>query len=551
MILLPIAFGAGLVTALTPCILPVLPIVLAGGGTGGKRRPYAIVAGLVTTFTLFTLAATAVLDAFNLGANTLTKIAVALLLLLAVTLVVPKVGELLERPFLVLTRRRAGDLGGGFLLGASLGVVFVPCAGPVFGAVSTLVGLHRVSALAVFVTIAYALGAALPMLLIAHGSRSVVSRLRAHAYPVRAALGVLMAAGALVIYQGWLTDLQTKVPAYAAAIQNVIEDNALAKRELRDLRGGQTKASGRAEAAAAKLGDYGRAPGFLGIAHWLNTEGGRPLTLEELRGRVVLLDFWTYSCINCLRTLPHLEAWDARYRAAGLTIVGVHTPEFQFEHDLGNVRGATKRLGVRYPVALDNDYVTWRAWGNQYWPAHYLIDARGHVRGAHFGEGAYRETERAIRTLLAAAGHTLPPPVEVEDDTPSGLLTPETYLGYLRMDRYTGTPVTKDRAARYTPATTLGNSEITFGGTWTVGGEQSVAGAGGGTIRLHFQARDVYIVLGGKGIVRTSVNGKPGAPIRVDGYRLYTAVDGSRTIRDGVLALRFSRGVGAYAFTFG
>src|SRR5205814_1347630 len=274
------------------------------------------------------------------------QIAVALLLVLAVTLVVPRAGELFERPFAFLTRRRTGDLGGGFVLGASLGLVFVPCAGPVFGAVSGLAGLHRVGASAVFVTLAYALGAALPMLAIAHGSRRAVARLRAHAQTIR----------------------------------------------------------------------------------------------------VVLVDFWTYSCINCLRTLSHLEAWDARYRKAGLAIVGIHTPEFAFEHDLGNVRGAVKRLGIRYPVGLDNAYSTWDAYQNQFWPAEYLIDARGRLRGAHFGEGRYGETEQEIRTLLAARGATLPPPTGIPDRTPTGLVTPETYLGYgHQLQTYVGTGVRPNR----------------------------------------------------------------------------------------------------------
>ena len=547
-LLLPIAFGAGLVTALTPCILPVLPIVLAGGSSGGKRRPYAIVAGLVTTFTLFTLAATAVLDALHLSANTLTKIAVAFLLLLALTLVVPKVAELVERPFLFLTRRRAGDLGGGFVLGASLGIVFVPCAGPVFGAVSTLVGLHRVSVGAVFVTIAYAVGAAIPMLLIAAGGRRLTARVRTNAYALRAGLGVLMGVAAIAIYEGWVTNLQTKVPSYAASIQNAIEGNALAKRELARLRGGSASQR-RAAAAAKKLGDYGNAPDFYGIAYWLNTPRDRPLMIGELRGKVVLVDFWTYSCINCLRTLSHLEAWNARYAKAGLQIIGVHTPEFEFEHDLANVRKATKRLGVTYPVALDNHYVTWNAYGNQFWPAEYLIDARGHVRAAHFGEGNYEETEDNIRALLAASGHTLPKPVNVADSTPSGLVTPETYLGYQRIDRYDGSPIRKDRLASYTQPLKLPQSHIAYGGMWNVGAEHATSGAGA-TIGLHFVAQDVYIVLGGNGVVRTSVDGKPGPSIRVDGFRLYTAVSG-KTTRDAVLQLRFPRGIDAYSFTFG
>ncbi|HEY7207622.1 MAG TPA: thioredoxin family protein, partial [Gaiellaceae bacterium] len=295
----------------------------------------------------------------------------------------------------------------------------------------------------------------------------------------------------------------------------------------------------------------GAAPEFVDTQHWFNTPGDQPLRLSSLRGRVVLVDFWTYSCINCLRTLSHLRAWDARYRKAGLTIVGVHSPEFAFEHELPNVRSAVKRLGVTWPVALDNDFVTWHAYGNQYWPAEFLIDAKGHIRGAHFGEGEYANTEREFRSLLAASGHKLPRPTELPDTTPRGLVTPESYLGYLRLDRYSGSKIHKDRFARYTSPTKLPQSHLAYDGAWNVGGEHIVSGPAGAAVRLHFFARKVYIVLGGKGTVRTSVDGKAGPPIHVDGYRLYTAVNGSDTIRDGQLDLRFPAGIDAYSFTFG
>jgi len=540
-LLLPIAFAAGLVTALTPCILPVLPIVLAGGGAGGRRRPYAIVAGLVASFTVFTLAATAILDAFHLGPATLTKIAVGMLLLLAATLVVPRFGELLERPFAVLTRRRGGELGGGFLLGASLGLVFVPCAGPVFGAVSSLAGLHRVGAAAVFVTIAYAAGAALPLLLVAHGGRAVAGRLRAQATVVRTVFGVAMAVAAVAIYEGWETSLQTKIPSFAASIQNAVEGNGYVKRQLAHLRGTRSRAE------TSRLRDYGQAPPIIGISHWVNS---RPLSLDELRGKVVLVDFWTYSCINCLRTLPHLEAWDARYRRAGLAIVGVHTPEFAFEHDPGNVRRAVARLGVRYPVALDNTYSTWNVYGNEFWPAEYLIDARGRLRGAHFGEGRYAETEHEIRSLLAERRTALPPATRMSDRTPTGLVTPETYLGYAhQLERYTGSGVRPDRFFEYNAPLQLPQSTFAYGGSWNIRPERAIAGRNA-RIFLHFLARDVYVVLGGTGRVGVLVNGRRAGSIGVDGPRLYTAVHGPR-IREGTLELRAWPGITAYSFTFG
>src|SRR4051812_38014676 len=309
LLLLAIGFLAGAITAVSPCVLPVLPILLAGGAS---RRPLAIVAGLVASFTLFTLFAQWVLGRLGLPQDALRDAALALLFLLAATLLVPPLGMLLERPFLPLTRRRGGDLGGGFLLGASLGLVFVPCAGPVLAAVTVVAATQRVDGRTAGLTLAYAFGAAVPMLGIAAGGRAVAGRLRASAQRIRIAAGVLIAAAAVVIALGFDTRFQTALPGYTDALQSSVEGRAAS--ELRDGSG---------------LAVLGTPPEFAGIDRWLNSP---PLTLASLRGKVVLVDFWTYSCINCLRTLPHLEAWDAAYRKAGLRIVGVHTPEFAFEH---------------------------------------------------------------------------------------------------------------------------------------------------------------------------------------------------------------------------
>jgi thiol-disulfide isomerase/thioredoxin len=298
------------------------------------------------------------------------------------------------------------------------------------------------------------------------------------------------------------------------------------------------------------LNDYGPAPDFARISHWLNTPDERPLTMDGLHGKVVLVDFWTYSCINCLRTLPYLEDWDERYRAKGLVIVGVHTPEFGFEHDLGNVRRAVDRLGVRYPVALDNDYGTWEAYSNQYWPADYLVDQSGHVRHVHIGEGDYRESERLIRLLLRAGGASrLPVPARDRDRTPRGIRTPETYLGYFRLDRFDSDKLVVQRPYDYRAPTSLPLDHWAYGGTWTVESERAIAGDGA-RLQLHFRARRVHLVLGGHGYVGVVLNGRGKGAIRVDGDRLYTLVSRSRTV-DGRLDLMFTPGVEAYAFTFG
>jgi cytochrome c biogenesis protein CcdA/thiol-disulfide isomerase/thioredoxin len=554
LILVPIAFAAGVITAFTPCILPVLPIVLAGGAGGGtKRRPYAIAAGLVTTFTAFLLAGAWLWGLLGISAKHQIRIGAVLLLLLALTLVVPKVGELVERPFALFTRRRAGDLGGGFLLGASLGLVFVPCGGPVLAALTANAATDRVGGWIVAIAIAYAVGAALPLLAIAHGSRGLAARFRQHAQAVRIGGGVLMAAAAVVIYQGWAETLQTKVPGYAQRVQNAVEGTATAKAKL-DRLGGKTKPAfvARGQQLASQLDkvplkDYGAAPDVHDISAWINS---RPLSLTKLRGKVVLVDFWTYSCINCLRTLPYLKAWDLRYRSKGLVILGVHTPEFAFEHDLGNVRAAVKRLGVDYPVALDNSYGTWKAYSNNYWPADYLVDQAGRVRHVHFGEGDYAQTERNIRLLLAAGkAGPLPQAGRDRDRTPLELRTPESYLGYLRIGNYAGSPLRTDRVAAYGFPASLTQDSYAYAGMWKVEGERIVAGDNA-RLRLHFQARTVHLVLTGRGFVTVKVNGKMLQTARVDGARLYTLVR-QKSASDGMLELSFTRDLAAYAFTFG
>ena len=541
LILIAIGFVAGIVTALSPCVLPVLPIVLAGGATG--RRPLPIVAGIVVSFTVFTLFAAWLLDLLGLPQDVLRNLAIALLLLVALSLLVPKVGELLARPLQLLTRRGSGDHGGGFLLGASLGLVFVPCAGPVLAAVTVLAANRDFGVDTLALTVAYAIGAALPMLAIALAGQRAARRLRTNAATVRRVSGVLVGAAALAIALGVDRDLQTWLPGYTESLQERFERSAAAQRELRELTGSRAPEASGGSSGEGALTDYGPAPEFRGLGAWINSE---PLTLAGLRGRVVLIDFWTYSCINCLRTLPYIREWDDRYRAAGLTIVGVHTPEFAFERVESNVRENVKKLKLRYPIALDNDFGTWRAWSNQYWPAKYLIDRAGHVRYYHFGEGEYAKTEEAIRTLLGADA---PAASGLADKSPHGQVTPESYLGFERLDRNGGEPVEEDADHAYTFPRALLANELAFGGVWTVEGERAVAGLSAG-LRLQYRARNVFLVLTGRGSVQVLVDGKPERTVRVSGDRLYTLVE-RQEIGDHLLELRFSPGVAGYAFTFG
>jgi cytochrome c biogenesis protein CcdA/thiol-disulfide isomerase/thioredoxin len=545
LVLIAVGFAAGLVTALSPCVLPVLPILFAGGASGGRRRPYAIVAGLVLSFSAFTLAGVWLLDVLGLPKDLLRDLALALLFVVAASLLVPRLGELLERPLLRLTRRPAGDLGGGLVLGLSLGLVFVPCAGPVLAAVTVVAASRDLGADVVALTVAYAAGAAVPMLLVAAGGRwaAGMRAVRAHSLGVRRALGAVVGLTALAIALGADSRFQTSVPGYTEALQDRIERSSAADRELDELTG----RTGHVEEST--LRDFGEAPEFAGIARWLNTPGGRALSLEGLRGKVVLIDFWTYSCVNCLRTLPYLRGWDEAYHDKGLQIVGVHTPEFAFEHDEDNVRGAVDRLELDYPVALDNDYGTWDAYGNRYWPAKYLIDRRGHVRFAHFGEGAYAETERVIRLLLAESPQAELVSARIRGANPSRQATPETYLGYLRIANVTNFSIAQDREATYLLPKSLATDHLALGGRWRVENERAVAGRGA-RLRLRFRAREVNLVLGGKGRVTVLLDGKRVRVVSVTGSRLYELLH-LPAFREGTLELRFTADVAGYAFTFG
>jgi cytochrome c biogenesis protein CcdA/thiol-disulfide isomerase/thioredoxin len=548
-VLVGIAFVAGLVSGISPCILPVLPIVLAGSATGSRRKPYAIVAGLVASFTAFTLAATALLSALGLPGDFLRNVAIGVVLAVALGLVWPRLGRLLERPFASLGRSRPSDTAGGFVLGVSLGLLYTPCAGPIIAAVATVAATRSFSAEAVFVTLAYALGHGLVLLAIAVAARRGLSLapLRARATAIRQALGVLVAAVAVVMVLGLDARLAANVPGYTRALQG-LEESATAATRLDELVGSEAPKA----RETSDLEDFGRAPDFAGIGLWLNSE---PLTLEQLRGKVLLLDFWTYSCVNCLRTLPYLTRWYETYRDSGFTIIGVHTPEFAFEREPANVRRAVEDLGIKYPVALDNGYETWNAWGNRYWPAEYFIDRRGHVRFAHFGEGAYEEKEAVIRELLAEEGLSPPVSGSIDDQTPTAPQTPETYLGYARVDRLAGSPVYPDEEHVYELPDFLPDHAVAFGGRWTIGEERAVAGAGA-RLRLNYLGGRVFLVLGKPGepgTVDVSLNGRRLATIAVVEHRLYdiASTPAERKGELNLLELSFSPGIEAYAFTFG
>jgi cytochrome c biogenesis protein CcdA/thiol-disulfide isomerase/thioredoxin len=558
--LLAIGFVAGLVAGISPCILPVLPVVLVAGATGEsvsvrRRRSLAVVVGLVLSFSAVTLGGSALLSLLGLPQDLLRDIGLVVLGVIGVGLLVPAVGDLLERPFSHIRLRQPTGRGAGLVLGLGLGAVFVPCAGPVLAAISVIAATRHVSFEGVVLTLLFAAGAAVPLLVVALAGDQLVSRARAlreRAPLIRMAGGAVIIVMALVIGFNLANGLQRSVPGYTSALQRDVEGSGTTAHKLNVLTGRASGSLSDCKADDPALEECGAAPAFRGITAWLNTPGDEPLTLASLRGKVVLVDFWTYSCINCQRTLPHVEAWYRTYAPDGFAVVGVHTPEFPFEHVVSNVAASAAQLGVHYPVAIDNNYDTWNAYDNQYWPAEYLIDARGQVRHVDFGEGGYGQTETLIRTLLVDADRAaqLPPPVGVPNRTPNEQTNPETYVGYDRLQYIDSANVVPGRAANYNFPASLTTGYFGLSGEWTIGAEEATAGDDA-KLELGIQAKDVYLVLSGSGTMTVSFDGGPPKSVSVGGVPGLYTLFGSSSLTNGMLLLTFTPGLEAYDFTFG
>jgi cytochrome c biogenesis protein CcdA/thiol-disulfide isomerase/thioredoxin len=538
--------------------------MLSASGSGGRRRPLGIVHGLTTTFAITIIGIAKVVGNVGLGADPLRDVAIAVLIVFGLALVIPQLGERLERPLAAFSRlgpRTRGDgFASGLLVGGALGFVYTPCAGPILTAV---ISVSAASGRAVAVGLAYAVGTGLMLLALTLGGRRVLDRLRGsgRAAIVQRSLGVVMVATAIVL----ATMLDVKLDQWIAQnIPNVnitafVDNSSTVSKRLAEVRTHKVKFAPTATlpgVATPPLKPLGTAPQFVGTEDWFNTPGDRPLTLTGLRGRVVLIDFWTYTCINCIRTLPYLEAWDAKYASKGLTIIGVESPEFPFEKDAGNVADAIKQFGIHYPVVQDNNLDTWNAWANEYWPADYLIDKTGEVRYATFGEGDYTTTEAAIRALLAQAGAkdlgagAKAHGVIVPSQSP---VTAETYLGTARAADWIENEPQFGTHTYLAPNYTMAVSDFAYGGTWTIGNQQALAGADA-TIDADVQAKNVYIVLSppahGSGSVSVFVDGHHTTTLNVTGQRLYQVAHFATDSRHSI-HLEFAAGTSGYSFTFG
>ncbi|MFB7583238.1 cytochrome c biogenesis protein CcdA [Streptomyces hydrogenans] len=581
----------GLITAVSPCILPVLPVVfLAGGpgtdtpatrrpalvGTSGaptgdtppgdpptaarparNRRPYAVVAGLVLSFAFFTLLGVTIISALGLPQDILRYVGLALLVLIGLGLIFPPVERILEKPFARIPQRQVNKEGSAFVLGLGLGLLYVPCAGPVLAAITVAGARGEISADIVVLTVAFALGTAIPLLVFALAGRRVAERVaafRTRARKLRVISGILMIALAFALAFDVTAALQRALPDYTRAAQRTVEDSDTARQKLSGLYDDSNKELSRCEDGVDELRSCGQAPPLAGISTWINTPGGNPVDLASLRGRVVLIDFWTYSCINCRRSIPHIKDWDRAYRDKGLSVIGVHSPEFAFEKSAKNVADQTRKLGLTYPVALDNKLDTWDNYRNRFWPAKYLVDANGTVRYFTFGEGRYAQTENLIRDLLRQADPTvvLPPPTDQADDQLTAGRTPETYLSTHRIRGYTGTPeLTEDKPVTYSyPPGGTPLNKISLAGTWTAGYEHFTAGKDA-RLALTYRAQNANLVLAGEGTVTVLVDGEPTRTIEAHGTpTLYRLTDHDST-REARLELRFTAGLQAFAFTYG
>lgn len=503
-ILLLFAFIAGFVTILAPCIWPLLPIILsATASSKGHRRPLGVTIGIMLSFALLTLFIATFVRIFHFDPNVLRIAAVIVIGFLGLSLIIPYVGVMTEAFISRFTSRMGGTprkksgFWSGFLAGCTLGIVWAPCAGPIFASIAALASVGVVSFNLIVITAAYVTGVGIPLFLFAYGGQTLFRKTRflsSYTLTIQKVFGVMMILMAVLIATNYDTILQVKLlnlfPSYTQALTN-IENNQEVQKQLALLKGQQAQPL---LSTNDLLNTNTPSPEIAGVSHWLNTN--KPLTLSALRGNVVLIDFWTYTCINCIRTLPYVTRWYDTYKNSGFVVVGVHTPEFTFEKDTKNVKMAIQQYGIHYPVAQDNDYATWNAFSNQYWPAEYLIDANGIVRRTHFGEGEYPEMERAIRLLLEEKGTNVATvSSSLVDQPPQGPLTPETYLGLNRSERFASNELmTKTGLQSFTLPVVLPLHAVAFNGMWDIENEY-VTPKTGASLQVHFYAQKVFLVL--------------------------------------------------------
>lgn len=561
----------GLITGISPCILPVLPVIFFSGTQSARDdgavktkrilsetlRPYRVITGLVLSFSVVTLAGSALLSLLRLPQDAIRWVALAALLAIGLGLIFPKFEALLEKPFSRLPQKQFGSGNSGFGLGLALGVLYVPCAGPVLAAIVIAGATGTIGINTIALTLSFAVGAALPLLFFALAGRRVAERVtafRRRQREIRIAAGLVTILLAVALVFNLPAALQRAIPDYTGKLQETVggDEQIREKLNLGGLVNDQNKELANCTNGASQLESCGTAPDITGITGWLNTPSGSAVDLQSLRGKVVLIDFWAYSCINCQRAIPHIVDWYKAYKDAGLEVIGVHTPEYAFERVPDNVASGAKDLGITYPVALDPNYSTWTNYRNRYWPAKYLIDANGTIRHVKFGEGDYPTTERLIRQLLSSArpGVTLPVPTESLDTTPPPDLTPETYLGVGKVVNYGGDGQYDQGDATFEYPARLADDTFALKGPWTLDYQGATSGSRSSSIELNYRARNVYLVVGRTGTV-TVVRDGESTDVAVSGPPTLRQIVADNDARRGLVEVRLSQGLQAFSFTYG
>lgn len=582
--LIGFAFLAGIVTILSPCILPILPIVLSGSlpagrqvSGSGKRKPQGIVTGFVLSFTFFTLFLSGLVKATGVSADALRSISIIIILIFGISLLLPQFQVIMEKLFSRVSNKFAAPGGslpagrqgflGGVLIGLSLGLIWTPCVGPILASVITLAATSDVSLAAFFITLAYSIGTAIPMFAIMYGGRGLLQKipwLLPNTEKIQKGFGVLMILTAIGIFFNIDRRFQTYIletfPGYGVGLTK-FEDNEMVKNQLQNLfnpsaSSGQKK-SGTDDSGMQKI----KAPEIIPGGLWFNSQ---PLSVEQSKGKVILVDFWTYTCINCQRTFPYLKEWHEKYNDKGLVIIGVHSPEFEFEKNPENVRNAISDFGLKYPIIQDNYFATWSAYENRYWPAKYLIDKDGYIRYTHYGEGAYVETEKVIQNLLNETGQNVH--IDIKNDTDRSVQTGvshETYLGHQRMKFLMESGKAKSGVQKFALSKNISQNTFSFGGTWEITEESAVAKENA-VLVYNFNASKVFLVMNpgeSSGKIKVSLDGKlvdqkfAGKDVKngftlVDSDRLYELIDLRGSSGNHLLQLEFTEGISTFAFTF-
>ncbi|PIR43095.1 hypothetical protein COV24_04670 [candidate division WWE3 bacterium CG10_big_fil_rev_8_21_14_0_10_32_10] len=563
------AFISGIVTILSPCILPVLPIILSGGLIGGKKRPLGIVAGFILSFTFFTLALSSIVKITGLSANLLRTLSIVIIFLFGLILLFPNFNKYMEQLFtkfssLVPNKTNKTGFVGGFILGLSLGLIWTPCVGPIIATVITLAATSSLSTGTVLITFSYSLGTALPMLAIIYGGNKILNNnkwLLKNTSKIQQVFAIFIILTAVGIYFNFDRNFQTyildKFPNYGTGLTS-LEDNTFVKKQLATLKDQPTPT-----VPSKNTSDFPNAPELIYGGEWFNS---KPLTMQGLKGKVVLVDFWTYTCINCIRTLPYIEKWHEKYANKGLVIIGVHTPEFEFEKDPKNLQKAINDFGLKYPIVQDNNYQTWKAYNNHYWPAKYFIDKNGKIRDTHFGEGDYDESEKLIQKLLQETGVDTSTDIISNIDYKVFSKTPETYLGYNRIANFGSIEsIKKDTKFSYTSPAKLSNNTFSYSGKWLVKGDYAMPYKNS-KLTFNFESKNVYLVMrpvseNTQGKVTVYLDGQLvdenagkdviSGTITIDSDELYELIN-LKTPGQHILEIEFlDNNVELFAFTFG